>query len=292
MAYKTCWTVLGSILPMLSIQTIFLFLTRNSLLHGLLVDDWEINDLRSTINVQIFSDFAVNLRAQNPNKAQTKLVNIMGVYYYARIIRWCQLCLLSFIISLHLTSSLFAPTSLLASTSASATAVVPPPHPSIPVRHKKEVRPRFPLPPNRRQGPFSATETDPLSTELPIDTSYVVTPDFPRPLPPPTKAYLLHKSPTLLRGGSRSAAPTPDLCPTMPSSRPGPSNTPRADHTVIPASSRCGPSSTAPARYPSLSPTTSSRGPGDMPGAAGTRPCPRCRHCAVLVIRPVRRAPQ
>ena len=42
MASKTCWTVVGSFMPMLSIQTIFLFLACNAWLHGILFVDWDI----------------------------------------------------------------------------------------------------------------------------------------------------------------------------------------------------------------------------------------------------------
>ena len=48
----------------------------------------------------VFSDFAGNLRAQKPNKAQTKRTNITGVQYFPGLWyclrthqrEWCQLC--------------------------------------------------------------------------------------------------------------------------------------------------------------------------------------------------------
>ena len=60
-------------------------------------------NLRSTINVQVlFPDFAGNLRAQKPNKAQRKRENITGVQYFpgfwsclrAHEQEWCQLHLI------------------------------------------------------------------------------------------------------------------------------------------------------------------------------------------------------
>ena len=45
MASKTYWTVVGSFLPILRIQTLFLFLSVNELSHGLLFVDWEIHEM-------------------------------------------------------------------------------------------------------------------------------------------------------------------------------------------------------------------------------------------------------
>ena len=42
MASKKCWTVFGYFLPMIRIQTLFLFLSGNAWFHGLLFFDWEI----------------------------------------------------------------------------------------------------------------------------------------------------------------------------------------------------------------------------------------------------------
>ena len=39
-------------------------------------------DLWSTRNVQVFSDFTGNSRAQKPNKAQTKQTNTTGINYF------------------------------------------------------------------------------------------------------------------------------------------------------------------------------------------------------------------
>ena len=43
---------------------------------------YDVHDLWSSLNFQIFLDFAGNTRAQNPNKAQKKRVNITGVKYF------------------------------------------------------------------------------------------------------------------------------------------------------------------------------------------------------------------
>ena len=45
MASKTCWTVVGSFLPLLKIQKCVLFLSGNAWFHGLLFYDWEMYDM-------------------------------------------------------------------------------------------------------------------------------------------------------------------------------------------------------------------------------------------------------
>ena len=42
MYYKTCWTVVGSFLTIMRIQTLILFLSGDRLFHGLLFVDWYI----------------------------------------------------------------------------------------------------------------------------------------------------------------------------------------------------------------------------------------------------------
>ena len=45
MAYKTFWIVVGSFMPIITIQKLVLFLAGNEWFHGLLIVDWEICDM-------------------------------------------------------------------------------------------------------------------------------------------------------------------------------------------------------------------------------------------------------
>ena len=68
-------------------------------------------------NVPVFPDFAGNSRAQKMNKAQTKRASVTGVKHfraYQQVVSTSS----NHLSSLHCTSSLFAPTSLFASATA------------------------------------------------------------------------------------------------------------------------------------------------------------------------------
>ena len=45
MVSTTCWSVVGYFLPIMRIQTSFMFLAVNSWFHGLLFSDWDIYDM-------------------------------------------------------------------------------------------------------------------------------------------------------------------------------------------------------------------------------------------------------
>ena len=58
-----------------------------ALLKSIIAEDIDEYEVRSTINFMgsWISYFAGNLRARKLNKAQTKRVNITGVYYFRRL---------------------------------------------------------------------------------------------------------------------------------------------------------------------------------------------------------------